>query len=149
MVVLAGYLAEAGAPEKALGLLDAVIAAHPDYAEAYNSEGVIHMRLRQHARARAAFAQVLELDPDVGDGVREPRRRRNHRGRDDGGDRRSEAGVSRWIHANTTRLYNLGAALHDAGRRDEARPYLERFVRDAPPARYAQDIARFRAMLQP
>ena len=44
-------------------------------------------------------------------------------------------------------LYNLGTTLYDAGRRDEARPYLERFVQDAPPARYAADIARLRSLL--
>jgi hypothetical protein len=45
-------------------------------------------------------------------------------------------------------LYNIGTVLHDSGRTDEARPYLERFVRDAPPSRYAADIQRLRVMLQ-
>ena len=40
-----------------------------------------------------------------------------------------------------------GQAFIAQGRRDEARPYIERFVREAPPARYAQDIARFKALL--
>ncbi len=148
MVVLAGYLAEAGAPEKALGLLDAVIAAHPDYAEAYNSEGVIRMRLRQHTRARAAFAKVLELDPTSATAYA-------NRGADEITAGEMTAAIDDLKQAVSLdpreydALYNLGAALHDAGRRDEALPYLERFVRDAPPARYAQDIARFRAMLQP
>ena len=44
-------------------------------------------------------------------------------------------------------LYNLGLALEDAGRRDEARPYLERFVNEAPPGRYAQDIVKLRRLL--
>ena len=34
-------------------------------------------------------------------------------------------------------LYNLGTVLYNAGRRDEARPYLERFVNEAPRGRYA------------
>src|SRR5207248_4877202 len=63
MVVLAAYLQESGASEKAIALLDAVIAAHPDFAEAYNSLGVVYMRLGQHDRARAAFRTLLELDP--------------------------------------------------------------------------------------
>jgi Flp pilus assembly protein TadD len=45
-------------------------------------------------------------------------------------------------------LYNLGMALAGEGKRDEARPLLEQFVRDAPPARYAVDIARLRAVLK-
>jgi Tfp pilus assembly protein PilF len=44
-------------------------------------------------------------------------------------------------------LFNLGTVLHDAGRRDEARPYLERFVREAPPGRYAADIKKIEALL--
>ena len=66
MVVLAGYLQEAGASgevPKAVQVLEAVIAAHPDYAEAYNSLGVIFMRGRRHDQARSAFRKVLELDP--------------------------------------------------------------------------------------
>jgi tetratricopeptide (TPR) repeat protein len=43
-------------------------------------------------------------------------------------------------------LYNLGTVLYSIDRR-EARPYLERFVREAPPSRYASDIAQFRTML--
>ena len=39
-------------------------------------------------------------------------------------------------------LYNLGTVLVKAGRRDEARPYLERFIREAPRSRYDADIRR-------
>jgi Flp pilus assembly protein TadD len=45
-------------------------------------------------------------------------------------------------------LYNLGMELENAGRRDEARPYLERFAAQAPPAQYASDIARVRGLLK-
>ena len=44
-------------------------------------------------------------------------------------------------------LYNLGTVLYSSGRRDEARPYLERFATEAPPARYARDIVHVREML--
>src|SRR5437763_2370104 len=63
LVVLGGYLQEAGALDKAAGVLEAVVASHPDYADAYNSLGVVYSRLGQHDRARAAFSKVLELDP--------------------------------------------------------------------------------------
>ena len=63
MVVLAGYLQEAGALDRSASLLEAVIAAHPDYAEAYNSLGVVYSRLGRHADARAAFRKVIALDP--------------------------------------------------------------------------------------
>jgi len=63
MVVLAGYLQEGGALDRSAALLEAVLAAHPDYAEAYNSLGVVRSRQGRHAEARAAFRKVLELDP--------------------------------------------------------------------------------------
>ena len=44
-------------------------------------------------------------------------------------------------------LYNLGTVLYNAGRRDEARPYLERFVDEAPRGRYAADIAKLTPLL--
>src|SRR5204862_3843333 len=66
MVVLAGYLQERGAPgdlNRAAGILEAVIASHRDYVDAYNSLGVVYSRQGRHAQAGAAFAKVLELDP--------------------------------------------------------------------------------------
>jgi tetratricopeptide (TPR) repeat protein len=38
-------------------------------------------------------------------------------------------------------LYNLATGLAAAGRRGEARPYAEAFIRQAPPARFAREIA--------
>ena len=63
MVVLAGYLEEAGSHEKAIGLLGAIIATHPDFSEAYNSLGAAYSAIGRHDEARAAFRRVLELDP--------------------------------------------------------------------------------------
>jgi len=44
-------------------------------------------------------------------------------------------------------LFNLGTLLWRQGRQGQARPYLERFLAVAPPARYAEDLARVRAQL--
>jgi tetratricopeptide (TPR) repeat protein len=44
-------------------------------------------------------------------------------------------------------LFNLIVTMRDRGRAAEARPYAERFMREAPPDRYARDIAAFRAWL--
>jgi Flp pilus assembly protein TadD len=43
-------------------------------------------------------------------------------------------------------LYNLGSVLRRAGRTDEARPYLEAYLRAAP-RREAPDVAKVRAWL--
>jgi tetratricopeptide (TPR) repeat protein len=44
-------------------------------------------------------------------------------------------------------LYNLATELDAAGRHEEARPFLDRFIREAPPAQYGPDIARVRKLL--
>lgn len=49
--------------------------------------------------------------------------------------------------ANYDALFNLASELAGAGRMSEARPWLEQFVRTAPAAFYARDIARFRGLL--
>ena len=44
-------------------------------------------------------------------------------------------------------MFNLAAMLREHAPPAEARPYIERFVREAPPQRYARDIAMFRRWL--
>src|SRR5262249_26036462 len=44
-------------------------------------------------------------------------------------------------------LFNLGMVLVDSHRVSEARPYLERFEREAPRTKYAADLPRVRALL--
>ena len=179
-LVLAGYLQEAGALPKAAELLEALVAAHPDYADAHNSLGVVYSRMARHHEAQAAFQRVLELDPTsatalenigvdaIGAGDMpgavtnltralelDPRLARAHNAlaavymR----QRREAEAVSHWQTALQLdshlydALYNVGVSLWDAGRRDEARPYLDRFAREAPAGRYAADLVRVRNML--
>jgi tetratricopeptide (TPR) repeat protein len=182
MLVLANYLQEAGSLERSAAVLQAVIASHPDYAEAYNSLGVVYSRQRQHARARAAFAKVLELDATsatayenlgvdhIGSGdldaavtalkhalELDPRLPGAHNALAAAylRQRRSADAIEQWQTAVQLEphlydaLYNLGTVLYDSGRRDDARPYLQQFVNEAPPARYQQDILRIRKMLTP
>jgi arylsulfatase A-like enzyme/Tfp pilus assembly protein PilF len=179
MVVLAGYLMEAGALDKSAALLQAVIAAHPDYADAYNSLGVVSSRLGRHDAARAAFRRVLGLDPtsasayenlgvdELGTGDLDAALADLTRALDLDPKlapahnaiaavfmrrRRPDQAIAHWRTAVELNpklfdaLYNLGTVLYDTGRRDEARPYLERFIREAPPSRYAADIGKLRAL---
>jgi arylsulfatase A-like enzyme/Tfp pilus assembly protein PilF len=180
MLVLAGYLQEAGELPKAAELLQAVVAAHPDYADAHNSLGVVYSRMGRHHEAQAAFRHVLELDPTsaaafenigvdamgAGDAAGaatnltralelDPRLARAHNAlaavymR----QRREAEALSHWQTALRLdpdlydALYNVGVSLWDAGRHDEARPYLDRFAREAPAGRYAADLAHVRSML--
>jgi len=179
MVVLGGYLQEAGALPQAAQLLEAVIASHPDYADAHNSLGVVYSRMGKHQQAQSAFRKVLELDPtsatayenlgidamasgDLGAAANEftraleldPRLARAHNAlaavllRQ---GRRTDA-FDHWKTALQLEprlydaLFNLGTSLY-ADDRQQARPYLERFVAEAPPARYQADIAHVRQML--
>ncbi len=48
---------------------------------------------------------------------------------------------------NYDALYNLATELANDGQIESARPYLEQFVRTAPPAFYARDIQRIQALL--
>jgi arylsulfatase A-like enzyme/tetratricopeptide (TPR) repeat protein len=146
MVVLAGYLQQAGDADRAAQVLSAVIAAHPDYAEAHNSLGVIYARTGQHDRARASLRRVLELDPTSA-------RAYENLAADElstGEIERAIDDLRRALDLDPhlyDALFNLAMALDGQGRRAEAKPYMERFVKEAPAARYAPDIARFRALL--
>ena len=68
-------------------------------------------------------------------------------------DGKPEEAARLWAHAlllapdNPNTLFNLGTLLWRQGRREEARPHLERFLAVAPPARYAEDLARVRTQL--
>jgi tetratricopeptide (TPR) repeat protein len=180
MVVLAGYLQEAGALDRSASLLEAVIAAHPDYAEAHNSLGVVYSRLGRHADARAAFGKVIALDPTSakayenlgvdalggGDLAAAAAALKEALALDPGlsaahnalatvymRQRREADAIAEWktaVQANPRlfdALYNLGMVLYNAGRRDEARPYLERFVKEAPRRRYGADVAKIETLL--
>ena len=46
-----------------------------------------------------------------------------------------------------TVLYNRAMALDALGRREEAKRDMERFIAEAPPQRFAADIARLRTLL--
>jgi tetratricopeptide (TPR) repeat protein len=69
-----------------------------------------------------------------------------------GSNRKAEA-IESWKRAvaldrtEFDALYNLIVTLIESGRQDEARPYAERYLTTAPPALYAKDLARVKAML--
>lgn len=146
LVTLARDLGDAGQLERGSQVAEAVVAAHPDFVDAYNALGVIAMRAGRHDRAQAAFHKILELDPTSATAYA-------NLAADDLQTRNLPAAIDALRQATTLdprnfdALYNLGMALDAAGRREEARPYLERFVREAPPQRYAADIVNVRDLL--
>ncbi|HZP48171.1 MAG TPA: sulfatase-like hydrolase/transferase [Vicinamibacterales bacterium] len=146
LVILAGLFVDAGDFDRATAIADAVIAAHPDFVDAYNARGLAAMRRGRHDAAQQSFRKMLELDPGSSTAYA-------NMAADDLAARKLPDAADALTHAvaldprNFDALYNLGMALDALGRRDEARPYLERFAAQAPPQRYGADIAHVRKLL--
>lgn len=136
--------ARAGRPDAALNTFDAVLAIDPDEAMALQNAGAAELERGNLEVARRRFTRALEVDAGLsqaytGLGVVEMK-----------SGRRREA-VAAWTRAveinprEFDALYNLALELLDQGQATAARPYVERFVRTAPPAIYGreiQDLAR-------
>ncbi len=96
--------------------------------------------------ARQAFEAALDLDDSLA-------RAHNGLGVIAAQEGRTDEAIARWRRAaaldarDYQTLFNLGAALRDRGRADEARPYLEAYLRAAPVALEARDMERVRAWL--
>ena len=96
--------------------------------------------------ARRWYSQALESDPastQAHNGLGVVEMKAGHR----------QAAIQHWQEAvardpeNFDALYNVATELLNDGRPDVARPYLEQFVRTAPPALYAAEITRVRGLL--
>ena len=145
LVILASLFTDAGDYDRASTLADAIVAAHPDFVDAYNARGIAAMRRGRHDVAQQSFRKMLELDPTSATAYA-------NLGADDLSAHDLPPAIDALTQAvaldprNFDTLYNLGMALDAVGRRDEARPYLQRFVAQAPP-RYAADVVRVRELL--
>ena len=139
--------ARRGDAEQALETFDRVLAFDPDSAMALENMGAVYVQRGDRAAAAEAFERAVELAP---------RSSRAHAGLGvvqlQTGDR--PAAVASWSRAveldpaNFDALFNLATELVNAGDLATARPYLERFVRTAPPAFYADDIRRLSGLLE-
>ena len=139
--------ARRGDADRALRTFERVLALDPDSAMALENIGAVHVQRGDRAAAGEAFARAVELAP---------RSSRAHAGLGvvqlQDGDR--PAALASWTRAveldpaNFDALFNLATELLNAGDLDAARPHLERFVRTAPPAFYADDIRRLAGVLR-
>jgi arylsulfatase A-like enzyme/Tfp pilus assembly protein PilF len=136
-----------GRHDRAQASFKRVLELDPTSATAYENLGVDDIGAGDLASAARDLTQALDLDPRLAVAHNALGTVRKRQGRE------AEA-IEHWRTAVRLNphlydaLYNLGTVLHAAGRRDEARPYLQRFVDEAPPARYARDIAHIRQMLE-
>lgn len=138
--------ARAGRMKEAAATFARLLELDPSNTMAIENLGSIALSQGDWDEARRHFARALEADPSSpqahnGMGVVEIK----------SGNRR--AAIDHWRQAvardpaNFDALYNAATELVNDGRLSEARPYLEQFVRTAPPAFYAADIARIRGLL--
>ena len=139
--------ARRGDADRALQTFARVLELDPDSAMALENLGAVHVQRGDSSAAAEAFERAVELAPrssraHAGLGVVQLR----------GGDR--AAAVASWTRAveldpaNFDALFNLATELVNAGDLAAARPYLEQFVRTAPPAFYAEDIRRLAGVLR-
>ena len=122
-----------------------VLEMDPTSATAYENLGVDAIAAGKLAEAEDHLSHALELDPRLARAHNALAAVLLRQGR------RADA-LDHWRKALQLdprlydALFNLGTSLY-AHDRQQARPYLERFVAEAPPARYQADIARVRQML--
>jgi arylsulfatase A-like enzyme/tetratricopeptide (TPR) repeat protein len=142
---LAIVRAEMGDRDRARGLFERALAKAPRGASIWYNLGLLELAARRPPEAAQAFERAVDADPAFAPAwaalgaayVTSDRAR----------------AIGAWTRAvdlspgDYDTLFNLGMLLWQSGRRDEARPYLERFVRDAPPSRYSADAADIRRML--
>jgi Tfp pilus assembly protein PilF len=108
--------------------------------------GTVHLMARDYARARAAFESALKEEPSLS-------RAYNSLGVVEAQTGYADRAITLWKKAvelnprEYDTLFNLGDLLVHEGRPGEARAYFEAFVRRAPPALYAADLARVQAWL--
>ena len=119
---------------------------NPADVEALVNIGTLALMRGDITTAAQALRRAVEIDPNAArahNGLGVVAMRLGHR----------DEAFGEWKQAVTLAphdydvLFNLATELDGAGRRDEARPYLERFAAEAPPAQYAADIARVKKLL--
>jgi Tfp pilus assembly protein PilF len=139
-------LAALGRTQDALATFERARQADPTNAQVMVNVGTVYLRAGDRVRARQAFEAALELDPATA-------RAHNTLGVMAAQEGRTEEAVARWQRAaaldpnDYQTLFNLGSTLLRLRRPDEARGYLEAYLRAAPVALEGRDIARVRQWL--
>jgi arylsulfatase A-like enzyme/Flp pilus assembly protein TadD len=131
--------------DRARQLLSDVLAHSPRSATTLSNLGLLELSAHRPGDAARWFEQAVAADPRFGqawDGLGAARSRSDPSG-----------AIDAWQHAvdieprNYDALFNLAVMLREQGRAAEARPHIERFVREAPAERYSNDIALLRGWL--
>jgi Flp pilus assembly protein TadD len=137
----------AGAGDKSRQTFERLVAAMPGSSVPFENLGVLALAQGDVAGAKWYFERALAIEPGssrayTGVGATALRR----------GDRR--AAYEAWgravtlDRANYEAMYNLGVNLAREGRMTEARPYLNEFLKNAPPAQHADQLKVVAILLQ-
>jgi arylsulfatase A-like enzyme/Tfp pilus assembly protein PilF len=131
--------AQSGRADAARAIFERVLAINPHSSVPLENLGLLALERGDVATARRQFERAAEADPQSS---------RAQSGLGNvalkAGDRR--AAIDAWRRAvqldprNFDALYNVGTALARDGQMNEARPYLEQFLRSAPPAFYRKEL---------
>jgi tetratricopeptide (TPR) repeat protein len=132
--------------DRARHLFGDVLAHAPRAATTWSNLGLLELADGKPADAARAFERAVDADPQLAQawqGLGAARLRSDPAGAIDAWRRALELEPR-----NYDLLFNIAATLHDQRRTDEARPYIDRFIREAPVERYASDIATMRRWLE-
>ena len=138
--------ARAGSADKSSAIFRRALHENPENVQALENIGTLELQRGDLAAAERALEQAASLDPKSA-------RAQNGLGVVAMKSNRPDTAFDHWKRAvelapqDFDALYNLATELESAGRRDEARPYLERFAREAPAAQYGPDIERVKRIL--
>jgi Flp pilus assembly protein TadD len=138
--------ARLGRVDDARSAFTALTNTAPQAADAWNNLGVLELRAGRPREAAAAFRRAVEADPGFGDawqGLGAALVEHDRAGAIDAW-RRAEP----LLPGDFDLLYNLGMLLAASDRTADAVPYLTRFLRDAPAARYGRDRTQVQALLR-
>jgi len=143
--ILAVALSQRGQHDRARHLFEQVLERSPGSAPTWANLALVELAAHRPRDAARAFEHAVAADPEFGQawqGLGAARVESDPKG-----------AIEAWRRAaalqpdNYDVLFNLAVLLRQQRQEDEARPYLERFVRDAPKGRYAREIAMVRAWL--
>jgi arylsulfatase A-like enzyme/cytochrome c-type biogenesis protein CcmH/NrfG len=145
LMALALAYAELGRTTETIATFDRLLDFNPTNAMALLSKGRACLQAGRKAEAREALAAALRRDPALG-------LAHVSLGFIESQDGHVENALAEWRKALDVdpsayeALFNLGVTLVQQGRTAEARPYIERYLREAPPAE-AASAAQLRALL--
>lgn len=131
-----------GRTEEARRLFQQALEVDQSGAGTWNNLGLLEMAAGRESEAAAAFERAVETDPTYGpawQGLGAARVNHDRPGAIDAWRRAVEL-----VPDDYDILFNLAVLLADSDRPREALPYLRKFLDEAPPGRYAEDLALVR-----